>query len=851
MSNYESTFQPYYAGGWENQPSTNTPIMGEALDNIENFLENLDLGGLGGDYALLSEAGYSLSMSVDDNYVLTIQLLNKLGSVMSTKNVDLPLESMFINASYANGVILLTLQNGNNLEVDISDIVVGLVPSTRKIAGIDLEDDISAEELKDAIGIFDETIDAGEIKPWLFPTNGEEVIIGIYGGKPLYRKYVTIEFNIVQNTMRTTKKLSDYVKNVEIIVDTKMYTRANSQLPRLYFDSTNNRDMIAFYVEAASDKIELIYGSSISSTNQTWNLPTIFEYTKTTDEAGSGNNLKPYGIYNAKLDEIKEEIDSLKNATDITETTSTTFDGYAGRLNILEIGGVTEQDKTTGKQLFDYAQLSYQNHISVDKDGFITFTNNTAYGENPIHSYALPKGNYTAFVEVLQNNNCQLFISKTESDYSKVITSVGNQKISFTDAEVFWICVSGKNGASMKFRIMLNEGTEALPYEKYSGGTYAPNPSYPMEIKKTVISDIMTHGKNFLDCGTLVEKVVNGITFTPMYDNGKLLYINVNGTASANASYTLTHGFKFNEDIIVSGCPSSGAEHTYRITIDKYKVKTYLSTTVDSGKGAKISSSECDTLDVYMMIFSGQTLSNVKFYPMIRKASIADATYEPYVDASTITLSQPIELFSEEILTPQKINRNYGVKVFDGTEEYRDSTTTTGGGHYFDINVAGIKKVSNGDSKVGAFCTRLIEKTPNESWTKNTDGFSHPVDNEFLRFRFASLTDITSVDSLKAKLAEWYAEGNPMILVYPLATPTTTELPIADQIALNSLQTFDGTTYVEFDSEIQPTFKAEYGTSKMGGYTLESLLVARNSDLKQELINERISALETSVVNNI
>jgi hypothetical protein len=49
---------------------------------------------------------------------------------------------------------------------------------------------------------------------------------------------------------------------------------------------------------------------------------------------------------------------------------------------------------------------------------------------------------------------------------------------------------------------------------------------------------------------------------------------------------------------------------------------------------------------------------------------------------------------------------------------------------------------------------------------------------------------------------------------------------------------------VEFISDVQPTFSAKYGTTEMGGMTLESLLTARSNDL-------RLSAVESAVINNI
>ena len=235
---YEPTYTRPYAGGWKDSPSTETPVMAEnlnAIDNaimkIEDFLKDLDLSGLGSEYALLSEAGYSFDVSMDDYYVLTISLKNKAGDVLSSKNVDLPIESMIIDVDYADGVLTLTLQNGNTVNVSIIDIVRGLVPETRTIAGIDLKDDITAEELKTALDIYDSTVMGGELKPWLYDASGEEVLVGVYGGKPLYRKSIELNMTIITHWVWHNTEIS--CDEMETVVNGFAIDEKHSCLKRL------------------------------------------------------------------------------------------------------------------------------------------------------------------------------------------------------------------------------------------------------------------------------------------------------------------------------------------------------------------------------------------------------------------------------------------------------------------------------------------------------------------------------------------------------------------------------------------------------------------------------------------
>lgn len=106
------------------------------------------------EYSLKKDTGYELTLSIDNStYIMTVGLKNSLGEILSTKSIDFPIESVVVNATYKNGKITLTLQNGNTVDVDVSALISGLVKDTFTIAGIDMKDNITDSELKIALGL--------------------------------------------------------------------------------------------------------------------------------------------------------------------------------------------------------------------------------------------------------------------------------------------------------------------------------------------------------------------------------------------------------------------------------------------------------------------------------------------------------------------------------------------------------------------------------------------------------------------------------------------------------------------------------------------------------------------------
>ncbi len=133
-------------------------------------------------------------------------------------------------------------------------------------------------------------------------------------------------------------------------------------------------------------------------------------------------------------------------------------------------------------------------------------------------------------------------------------------------------------------------------------------------------------GKNLLDCSGLETATIYGVKFTPVYKNGMLQYINVNGTASNDIAFLVSNQFSLDNGIYkLSGC-TNGSDSTYRLQLWRDGIGTIRVYNDDVQFDFKQVSN-----NVAIYIVNGATLSNVKFYPMIRLATIEDSTYEPYI----------------------------------------------------------------------------------------------------------------------------------------------------------------------------------------------------------------------------
>lgn len=138
---------------------------------------------------------------------------------------------------------------------------------------------------------------AGALKPWLYNSD-EEVVIGVYDGKPLYRKvfknltpvnktdtFLTFEHGIENVDYISINPARSYVKDLNFNTNPSTYPINFSNPSNLAGSWSGIVDTTYINLYTGIDRSAII--SDIVFT---------VEYTKTTDAEGSGTNLMPYSF---------------------------------------------------------------------------------------------------------------------------------------------------------------------------------------------------------------------------------------------------------------------------------------------------------------------------------------------------------------------------------------------------------------------------------------------------------------------------------------------------------------------------------------------------------------------------
>ena len=417
------------------------------------------------------------------------------------------------------------------------------------------------------------------------------------------------------------------------------------------------------------------------------------------------------------------------------------------------------------------------------------------------------------------------YLANVTLQASKADTSAKNAKESEEKAAEY--AESAKNSADSAEPVAstatganptIQDSTNApLIYGKFKGYTLQdgePTPDNPVEINglaKNGAIEVKTTGKNLLNSSGFTQKTTYGITYTPVYnDKGKLLYINVNGTATENSVYSFnTNQEKIkNGDFILSGGFTGGSSSTYYLGLRTElngNAKGYSS----YGGDTKFTLSENNIyVDCYIGILKGVTVNNIKFYPMIRKAEIADDTYEPYQGETTANIPTDAPLYEGDYLEVYadgsgKEYRKMKEIVFDGSDDEKFSLSNTytnenRTGCYIELSNA--KHVYDGAKSASDYFTKITCTIAKNDVSKTGFWVGDTVYNPDRPFCLFALP--SSIVTDLATFKTWL-QANPVKVVYELAEPTETPLT-AEQVAqFKQLYTFEPVTNVLCDGEVE------------------------------------------------
>ena len=785
--------------------------------NINEFNKNLQ------NYSLVTETGYKLDLSIDNStYIMTLKLLDKNENVLSTGEIDLPIESMIINVSYDSNIKRLTfsLQNGNVINVPLNDLISGLVTEEN------LEETLKEYALKKDI-----------------PKNLSEL---------------ENDSNYIKNTDYATRTYAGVIKGTGAFC----FTVDSEGQPKLNVLDYNTYKQYSFNNFISKGTLEnVIEGKKLE--------------TKDNKVVSVSKNSTDVQYPSAKCTyKIKEDVDNLKS--DILETgeVSDTFihveDSTKNELLKLEVDGVCEQETTTGKNLCDATLLPITQFgitISKNNTGDIIINGTPDYSEgykqfNIGAKKTLEPGTYTTSVENKKNG---LGIALGGFDGQLNLTMSGVEKTKTSTATKIYnispqINISYDAGTFKNyiFNPMIEKSAIATKYEPYTGGQPSPSLDYPQEIKTITDSlNLTSCNKNMFKMNDNYSKgyttTKNGITLKVEDD----LSISLKGTTTdrtefflfgswsvRNNSYLPKEIFTISQNGFVDGITSNLAFFKNGNNIQNYGL-TYIKTSnifnlsliEFDGISYAIAIAEGKTIDtrVYIQIESGKKTTS--FEEQLQSQITANLPEDEFIGNIDSIYKDTLSIELQDDETYHLIlNKIIFREIYDGSEDW----AMTYGEHMFNLRTS-----SKFIPRINSYSNYCIYN-PVQSYIYNT-----LKDNEFALQKFTSnknssytlFLKFMSINNVK-EFKNWLSTHK-MEIYYVLEEPYKIDLGIVDMPF-----SFDEVTNIFTDSDLLPKINATYYKNFIS--TIRNLKV-NNETLKNELmsINNRLAVLENANVNAV
>lgn len=197
------------------------------------------------------------------------------------------------------------------------------------------------------------------------------------------------------------------------------------------------------------------------------------------------------------------------------------------------------------------------------------------------------------------------------------------------------LVTSGDHAGEYKVPVTVSNGTDTLitpiylPEQIKKVGDEAEYIDYAEQKQHRVRKNLLQN--------IAASKTISGVTFTVNADGS----VTCNGTNTANSATTFNIStYLLIGTYIINGCPKNGSLGTYSVDL-RDPSNWYVLGERDTGLGFTFTNNTVRNVYYVIRINPGYTCDNLTFYPMIRKADIADNTYEPYIADTELDVTLP------------------------------------------------------------------------------------------------------------------------------------------------------------------------------------------------------------------
>ena len=566
---------------------------------------------------------------------------------------------------------------------------------------------------------------------------------------------------------------------------------------------------------------------------------------------------------NERLDDIKEDLNSVKNNVLSTGSASGSFiniqDSAYSKLKKLSIEGVLKQNTTTGKNLLPTTDTIDKGvtfngvTFKLNDDGSITATGTATSSMNIYLNkdfISMEPGTYTLSDSVATEESSTTYFLYADIKHldgtnwaEKNLATYAVNTSTIDEQFLYKSRIVIRNGIRLNnvtFYPQLEIGSSATSYEPYTGGEPSPSPDYPQKIKT------ITGNLKLTSCNkNLINKNLIDRYYSYAYGNvgsipARQQKNNNRGTLSpenaiiicANTNYTLTvpSGIKFAIAQMKSDFVSLGDTNWLMSTKSPYTIKTSPNAKYIAFNFSKDDNSDFSD-DEWNEFINGNL--------QLEKSSTA-TSFVKHLE-SMVNINLP----SDEFIG--KINDTYKDELVAVYNQEEDQ-------YHLMLNKMIGKLVLNGSETIsisGATTDEILVATLNTNGLVDGHGISnyfiygpHVEKNKFSIYntgkniRFClDINQYPTIDEFKI----WLSKHNTNVY-YVLEVPYQVDLGSIDM-----LKTYENVTNIFTDSDLLPNIQAKYYQNFET--TIKNLKVNEQS-LKQELsdIKSRLTILESKEV---